>query len=167
MIGTLIFVAIVGTLVGFLSFKFARAYAVSVIAAWGGIAIFVTVIKLVGLRGTAYSITGAIIGAVLGFVLGKKYNTLVRSIGTAIIGAYFTTRGLGTFIGGYPNETDFVNNVGNGKLTYNTAIIGYVACMITLAVVGSIVQVRLYGAENAKSADEFNEEDESKRCGCF
>ena len=166
-VGIMVVALIFGLVAGWAAFKFAKAWAVSLLAAWAGIAIFVPLSKLAGLRGTYFTVGAAVIGAGLGFFIGKKYNKLVRSVGTAIVGSFLTTRSLGTYIGGYPNETDLVNGATKGEVTYDPAIIGYVVGMIVLAIVGAIVQMKLFKDEDKNPEDEFENEDEAKKCGCF
>ncbi len=99
-VGIMVVALLLGVVAGWLAFKFARAWAVSLLAAWAGIAILVPVSKLLGLTKTYYTIGAAVIGACIGFYLGKRYNKFVRSVGTAIVGSFLTVRSLGTYIGG-------------------------------------------------------------------
>ena len=140
-IGLMIITLIVGLVAGWVAFKFARAWAVSLLAAWAGIAIFVPLSKVVGLTKTYFTVAAAVIGACLGFYVGKRYNKLVRSVGTAIVGSFLTVRSLGSVIGNYPNENDLI---AKGKVTYDPVIIGYLVAMIALAMVGSYVQMRFF-----------------------
>jgi hypothetical protein len=162
-IGTLFVSALFGGLFSFLAFKFMKNWAIAVIAAWGGIAVFVPLSKVAGLHGTAASLGVAVVGAGLGFYIGKKFNVYVRSIGTAVIGSFLFTRGAGSIIGGYPNETQIATNAAGGKFTYDPAILGYAACMIVLAIGGSVFQIRQNG--DVPTDDEmFANEDEAKKC---
>lgn len=161
-IGTLLISAIIASLFSFLAFKFLKNWAIAVIAAWGGIAIFVPLSKVAGLHGSIASIGAAILGAVIGFYIGKKFNVYVRSIGTAIIGSFLFTRGVGSIVGGYPNETQIISDSVGGKFTYNKAILGYAALNIVMAIAGSIVQIR---TNTPVSEDEmFANEEEGKTC---
>lgn len=164
--GTLAFAFLVGLLFSWVAYKFAKNWAIAIIAAWGGIAICVPLSKVAGLHGTAFSLGAAIIGAILGFYVGRKFNMYVRSIGTAVIGSFLATRGLGSFLGGYPNETDIINNTASGKFEYNPAILGYAACMVALAVIGSIVQIRMNRGRTHDDDEMFAQEDEAQRKCC-
>ena len=113
-VGVMVIALILGLVGGYLAFKFAKAWAVSVLAAWAGIAIFVPLTKVLGLTKSYYTIAGAVVGAGLGFYIGKRYNKFVRSAGTAIVGSFLTVRSLGSYIGGYPNETDLVDGATKG-----------------------------------------------------
>lgn len=139
-IATLVCCAIIALIFSWLAYKFLKNWAIAIVAAWCGIAIFLPLSKVVGLKGEDVQIGAAVLGALLGFFLGKKFNMYVRSIGTAIIGAFLATRGLGSFLGNYPSERDIIDNTTQGK--YNPIILGYVAFMIALAVIGSVVQIK-------------------------
>jgi uncharacterized membrane protein YqgA involved in biofilm formation len=159
--GGLIAVVIISFIIGlvgaYLSFKFAKNWAIAVIAAWGGIAICMPLTKVVGIHGSWAPYASAIFGAVVGFYLGKKFNVYVRSIGTSIIGAFLATRGLGSLIGNYPSESKLVS----GDFSYDPVILGYAACMVTLAIVGSIVQIRM-NRDRPADDEMFANEDEAK-----
>merc|ERR1711924_502295 len=118
--------------------------------------------------GNVYVIGAAVVGAALGFYLGKTFNRYVRSIGTAVIGAFLATRGLGSILGNYPNETDFINDTADGKFHYNPYIIGYISFMIILAVAGSIVQIKFDTGkkDDNEEEDAFANEKENQRCCC-
>jgi hypothetical protein len=162
LIGVVVVCAILALLFSFLAYKFLKSWAIAIIAAWCGVAVFVPLSKVIGLKGTGISIGAAITGAVVGFYIGKKFNVYVRSIGTAIIGAFLSSRGLGTFIGNYPSETDIINNTSKGK--YNPVILGYVAFMICLAIIGSIFQIKTNKDKKSEDDEVFENEDEAKRC---
>ena len=168
-VGIMIVALLAGILAGWLAFKFAKAWAVSLLAAWAGIAVFVPLTKVLGLTKTYFTIGGAVIGACIGFYVGKRFNKEVRSVGTAIVGSFLTVRSLGSYIGGYPNETDLVDGATKGQVTYDPAIIGYIAGMIVLAIIGTIVQMKFFKEEVAEGdkENEFSNEEESKRCGCL
>lgn len=163
LIGVLVVAFIIGLAVSYLAYKFAKNWAIAIIAAWGGIAVFVPVSKVIGLHGTWPSIGAAVLGAALGFYVGKRFNVYVRSIGTSVIGAFLATRGLGSLIGNYPSETEFINNAGDGKISYDPIILGYAACMVVLAIVGSIVQIKM-NRDRPADDEMFENEDESKGC---
>lgn len=168
LIGLLVFTSLVGGAVGYFSYKFGKAWAVSVLAAWAGIAIGVTLVKLFGVKGSKAPVVAAMLGAATGFYLGKKLNRLIRSFGTALIGSFLMVRGIGAYVGNYPSETDFVNDVKDGgSVTYNKAIIGYFGGMIALTIAGSLVQLRLFRDEETDKEDMFAGEDEGRKCGCF
>ena len=99
-VGLMLVTLAVGLIAGWVAFKFARAWAVSLLAAWAGIAVFVQLSKVAGLTKTYFTFAAVVIGAYLGFYVGKKYIKLVRSVGTAIVGSFLTVRSLGSYIGG-------------------------------------------------------------------
>jgi len=168
LIGLLVFTTLVGGAVGYFAYKFGKAWAVSVLAAWAGIAIGVTLVKLLGIKGTKAPVVAAMLGAASGFYFGKKFNRFIRSVGTALIGSFLLVRGIGAYAGNYPSETNFVNDVKDGgSLTYNKAIIGYFGGMVVLTIAGSLVQLRLFRDEETDKEDMFAGEDEGRKCGCF
>lgn len=54
-------------------YSFAKTWAVSLISAWGGLAISLVLIKLSGLSIASLVLLGGIIGAYAGAYYGKKY----------------------------------------------------------------------------------------------
>lgn len=103
-IATLVLCGVLAFVFSWLAHKFLKSWAIAIVAAWCGIAIFLPLSKVLGLKGDGVQIGAALLGAIVGFYLGKRFNMHVRSIGTAIIGAFLATRGLGSFLGNYPSE---------------------------------------------------------------
>ena len=156
-----------GGLVSYGTYKFAKAWTVTILGAWAGIAIFLTIAKLANLNKPSESILAAVLGALLGGYVGKKLNRLIRSVGTALIGAYITTRGVGCYAGGYPSETDFAGNIKDGDFQVENNIWYYFGGMLGLFVIGTIVQLYLFRDEGKDEEDFMATEDESRKCGCF
>jgi len=64
----------------------------------------------------------------------------------------------------YAGNIDIPNNADVKKVP--TAFWAYLAGWVVLFVSGSVVQKKLFAAEDEKE-DAFADEDEGKRCGCF
>jgi len=167
LIGVLAFCSVVGLGAGWVAYKSGRSWAVPLLGGWVGIAVGMSVIRVVGVQKNLPTVAAAVIGAVAGFFLGHKLNRLIRSVGTAIIGSYLLIRGIGSYAGNYPSMTDFADSASEGDVPYNTAILAYFGGNIVLAIVGSIVQLRIFRDENIDKEDEFAGEDEGRKCGCF
>jgi hypothetical protein len=165
-IGVLVFTTLVGIVAAIFAHKLAKNWAVSIIAAWAGIAIGITLIKVFGVENTMVSLVTAILFAVLGFYLGKKLNKFVKTAGTAIIGSFLLVRGVGSYLGGYPGMS-FGEDVQGGNVEWTPAILGYVGGTIVLAIVGSIVQNRLFKDLDTDSNDYMENDKEAGKCGCF
>lgn len=163
-IGMLVGCFLLGAIGSYFAFRFANKWAIPVIAAWGGVAVFLPLSKLVGLHGTWVPIVFAILGAGTGFYLGLKSEFYVKRIGTSMIGAFLFTRGLGSIVGGYPSESKFASDAANGKFHYNTAILGYVACMIVLTIAGSVFQIRHYRQNQGDDGFSGEEEENQGKC---
>lgn len=158
---------VLGGLVSYGTYKFAKAWTVTILGAWAGMVIFLTLSKLAGLNKSSEAILAAVLGAFVGGYVGKKLNRLVRSVGTALIGAYITTRGVGAYAGGYPSETEFVGNVQEKDFHFENNIWYYFGGMLALFVIGTIVQLYLFRDEGKDEEDFMATEDESRKCGCF
>lgn len=157
--------ALIGLAVAFFTYKFTKAWAIPLVAAVAGGMLGLVFFKLVGVKNGYVTILGAVLGAIGGGFLGKKFNSLVRIVGTAFIGSWFIIRGIGMYAGGYPSETDVIKN----GVHANTggAFWYYFAGLIVLVIVGSAVQFRLFRDEGKDEEDAFAGEDEGRTCGCF
>ena len=66
-------------------------------------------------------------------------------ISTAFIGSYFVMRGISAFAGGFPPAFQLIEQVKAGVLVnINPTFYGYLAGMVVLAVIGAVVQFKLY-----------------------
>ena len=110
LVGVLFVCSIIGMVAGYFAYKSGQKFAVPLLGAWVGIAVGLSLIRVVGVNSKAASAGVAIVGAFAGAFLGHKLNRLIRSLGTAIIGSYLLIRGIATYAGGYPSMTDFVDS---------------------------------------------------------
>ena len=66
-------------------------------------------------------------------------------ISTAFIGSYFVMRGISAFAGGFPPAFQLIEQVKAGVLVnIDPTFYGYLAGMVVLAVIGAVVQFKLY-----------------------
>lgn len=83
----------------------------------------------------------AIVFAILAFFF---FNQAVI-ISTAFIGSYFVMRGISAFAGGFPPAFQLIEQVKAGVLVnIDPTFYGYLAGMVVLAVIGAVVQFKLY-----------------------
>lgn len=158
----------IGGAVGYWSYKFSKKFAVSLIAAWCGIVLGVTLIKLAKLRFTGASVVGSILGGIAGFYIGLKTRRLVKSVGTALIGSFLFVRGIGAYAGGYPSETDLRTATAD-PTGVNNAIVAYFGGFVVMTIGCSVFQLWYFRDDEKETEDEdaFANEDEGRTCGCF
>lgn len=165
----LLICVVIGGVLGYLSKKFAKAWATTLLATWVGFVAMSLLVKIAGIYNN-YAVLGlSILGAVAGGFLGKKLDKHIKSFGTAFIGAYLLIRGIGTFAGGYPSESELAKQAQDGEVAkYNPMVWAYFAGFIFFAVAGAFVQLKYLKAEEEdKKEDAFENEDEAKVCGCL
>jgi len=93
----------------YLAYKFAKEFAVPIIAGGGGAFGFKLISNIAGLRNEYAAIAVMVVGAAAGVALGWKFNKWVKTIGTAFLGAYVFIRGTGYVFGGFPEAGDVKN----------------------------------------------------------
>lgn len=75
-------------------------------------------------------------GSAIGACVASYYLRTFVIVGiTALIGSYFTIRGISLFAGGFPNEITLYQSITHGTATYDVAFIGY---LVGIAVLGGI-----------------------------
>jgi len=104
------------------------------------------------------------LGLVGGFVLGMKLNNPVKTFGTAFVGAFFVVRGLATFLGGWPGDSDAAKHA---LKHHSKKIFLYLGVFVVLFVGGALVQLRTVRDDDVDKDDEFATQDEARTCGCF
>jgi len=171
LIGLLVVASLIGAGIGYWSYKFSKVWAVSLIAAFCGIVLGVTLVRLAKVHSSYATAAGAILGAIAGFYLGMKTRRFVKSVGTSLIGSFLFVRGIGTYAGGYPSETDFVDDLKDGgEVEVNNYIVAYFGGLVVMTIGTSIFQLWYFrDDDDVKGEDEdaFANEDENRRCGCF
>lgn len=61
-------------------------------------------------------------------------------ISTALIGSYFTIRGIGLYVGNFPNEYEVLNQIETGQISMIAPVFyAYLAGIIVMTIVASIV----------------------------
>jgi len=63
-------------------------------------------------------------------------ESTILCCGTALIGATLIVHGIGMYVGGFPGL------ISVDKYVWSTSLIGYIAGLVVLAILGSIVQMR-------------------------
>lgn len=158
--GVLFLCVLVGALVTFLTYKITIKAAVPVLAGICGIMGAWALYRLTGIHKPVVRILFLVGGFGLGSFFGHKLQRHIKTIGTAFIGSNIIISGVSMYAG----NIDVPNNADVKKVP--TAFWGYLIGWIVLFVSGSLVQKKLFAAEDDKE-DAFADEDEAKRCGCF
>ena len=150
-LGIAIGIAIVGIIVGgvasYYLTKFANKFAVPIIA-FGTAAIAVFMLTKPIIRHNTL-VQSAIVLIAAGFAawFSNRVQRYIKTIGTAIIGAFLLARGVGEYVGGFPKLLDKVATDGldpdevNVEDTAKPAL-AYLAAIIVLSVGGSFVQFK-------------------------
>ena len=139
---------IVGVVVSKLTWKFIEEYLMSIVAAFGCVSGLLLVCGAFHLD-NKYAKAGVIFfGIGFGAWVGKKLGKVVRTTGTAFIGAFMTTRGISLFVGGWPGDSDALKN----QIHHSKKIWIYLATFVVLFVAGNIYQLKKYRAEYEEEA---------------
>ena len=151
-----------GVAAGYYSYKFAKDYAVALLAGWCGGALMALILTpITALQGQVKVIL--IFVAVLLSIRGaQKVNRYIKSVGTAFIGAFLMMYGLGQELGGFPpifssaKDFDFQQGSVNGlTLSY----VGYLVGFVVFTCFGGYVQLKYIvdTDEHTDDDDVFNQ----------
>ena len=160
---------IVGAAVAYWSLNFANKYAASLLAGWCGGALVALILSPTGLDGKI-KLVCIIVAAIVSIYYARKVNKHIKSIGTAIIGAFFIMHGLGQYLGGFPSILNSASDLEiNGKtiddVTNNVSAsyLLYLLGFIFFACIGSYVQMKFVAHDDyelfADSNDMMNPKD--------
>ena len=138
--GVIFVCALIGGALSYGTFKFTKAYTVQILAGVAGAVIFVMLGKMAKLHKAYFTYIFAIIGAAVGVFLGTKFNKVVKSGATALIGSYLMVWGVGQYAPGYPGNLNIKTVAKNPNA--NMEAIGYLAGFVILAIAGFIIQMR-------------------------
>jgi hypothetical protein len=140
---------------------------------FGGLVGFTMLAKVAGLKTPAAPII-EFCGCVLGVYLGRKYEKIVETVGTSLIGAAMVVRGIGCYAPGFPN---IVMSDVNTDMKVDNYMIAYFAGFVVLFIFGTVWQLKHARKvedddfnrmkENGEPTDAFANEDEGKKCGCL
>ena len=140
---TFVVAGIIGLFVGFILQKMLHIGA-AILGAIGGFFIGVAFYNIVFFSFksqfllTSCSILGSLIMAVLSF---RQYDNIVI-FGTGFIGSYTFTRGISFFIGNFPNEMVFFQNLIEGNVSATWETYFYLAVFVILFGLGVAYQRR-------------------------
>jgi len=140
---------------GYISFHcygFAKTWAVSLIAAWGGLAFALTVAKMVGIQMASLVMLTAVAGSAAGAYFGKKYNILVRCVCTAALGSYLAVKGLNAYYGGIP-ENLMSGSADVTEIELDWRFYVYIITALALFINGNYYQLRTM---KTKRDDDYN-----------
>tara|TARA_B110001450_G_C17618465_1_gene480214 strand:+ start:348 stop:1511 length:1164 start_codon:yes stop_codon:yes gene_type:complete len=161
----LILALALGVAAAYFSYKLTTKFAIPIVAGAGGAFGFKLITNVAGIRNEYAALAIMIVGIAVGVFLGMKLNFYVKTIGTAFLGSYMFTRGLGYVFGGFPEVGDVkkLHEIkGHDKILY------YFLGFIALFIAGSVVQYKLFHVEGEEKDDTFvGEDDGEKKCGCF
>lgn len=159
MIAFLFLCSVAAGYISYQCYSFAKTWAVSLISAWGGLALGLILIKLTFIQNATLTLAAGSASAVAGAIFGKKLNLLVRSCGTALFGSYLIIKGVNEYLGGLPLGMLSGEQLISGELDYPVYL--YLAGFIGLVVQGWKFQMK---SMKAKSDDDYKYEQEEGCC---
>lgn len=150
--GSLVASMLVGGGAAFVSFKFAKEWAVPLLAAWGGLVLGLIAAEVAGVTGGTAPLLMGVAGAVICGYLGRKMNRMVRSVGTAFVGSFLIARGVACYVGGYPSEMQLPES---GPSKANMGLWMYLGGVVVGTLVGTLVQLYIFRDEGKDEDDNF------------
>lgn len=96
--GVALVACVCGVFAAIFTYKFAKEWSVSLLAAWGGIVLAVIIANIANLNNATATIALAVVCAIAAGYVGKKMNKLVRTAGTAFVGAGLVMKGVSLYI---------------------------------------------------------------------
>lgn len=136
LIGTLIFGIILGVVAAFLLAKFAKHYAVPLLAGWTGATITFMVLAPTRLS-SILKVVIMLVAVGLFVYFGRKFNRQIKAFGTAIIGSGMLMYGIGTFAGGFPDLFQATDQKIEGFNDVNASYLGYFFGFVASSAVGT------------------------------
>jgi len=146
LIGAIVVCAIIGAAIAYCVYEFGKGWFIPILGAWGGIVLVVFLMKLGGIQNSNLELVGAVVGAIGGGYLGKTFNKTVKYTVTAVVGAFFIVRGLGVYLGGFPQDFSSkaaMKKIANSALKknkYSYYIWAYALGFIVLTICGTMAQ---------------------------
>jgi len=137
LIGTLIFGIILGFIAAFFLAKFAKHYAVPLLAGWTGATITFMVLAPTSLS-SILKLVIMLVAVVLSVYFGRKFNRQIKAFGTAIIGSGMLMYGIGTFAGGFPDLFQATEKKIEGFNDVNASYLGYFFGFLASSAVGTV-----------------------------
>jgi hypothetical protein len=165
-VGSIIASVLIGVVVSYLTYKFSKAWAVALIAAFGGFVLAALIIGLAGITNPVVEIALVVIGAAAGLLVGKKFNSFVRAVGTSLIGSFMIVRGIGMYAGGYPSEISVINKAQAGNFNFKSSIWAYFGGFVVLTIGCSLFQYHRHKEEHEKNDDDFMTGDDAEEGNC-
>lgn len=139
--------AILGIIAGFLGVKFPRV-GTGFLTGLTGFFVAILLMQTFQLRNNIAFWIIASASFVLPFGFAFIMSNYIIIISTAILGGYFTIRGISAFAGNFPNEFTIVQELQNGALeSLPWQFYLYLVGMIGVAAIGAFIQIRKYKAE--------------------
>ncbi len=100
--------------------------------------------------------------SILGAWLSGKYRDEIMIYGTAFIGAYALIRGVGFFIGNFPNETLLIQEIAQGlQPTLDYYFYGYLVAIIIFTIIGAKYQIKVRDEDDMEDAYKKVTDDET------
>jgi len=96
-----------GILLGAVAAHFAWAFikngwAVSIMAGFAAVVLVLMLCGVADVQNFYVKIVSIVVGLIVGAYIGKKLQKIIKTFGTAFIGAFLTVRGASFFLGGWP-----------------------------------------------------------------
>lgn len=164
--GCLVVSMIAGGGVAFITYRFAKEWAVALLAAWGGLVLGLIAAEVAGVTGGTAPLLMGVAGAVICGYLGRNMKRMVQAIGTAFVGSFFIARGVACYAGGYPSEMALPEAGSAIDIKKNMGMWMYLGGVVVGTIVGTLVQLYVF-RDLEKDDDDYMNDDEGRVCGCF
>jgi hypothetical protein len=141
--------------------NFAEQYAASIIAGACGFAIAFMMLSNSKMSDDMVHLVSGIAALICAY-FGRLYNKYIKSVGTALIGAFFTSQGIGYYAGGFPsffNSFEIEGRSINLKdLDVSPKFLLYFCMIVVFTALGSFVQLKYIAPEDEEEDDMMKQE---------
>lgn len=141
--------------VGALLVKF-RKYGIGIFAGWGGVMVGFIVTTTFAVRNVYAYYAILVAGAIAFFFIAVKVEKTFVILLTAFIGAYASVRGISLYVGGFPSETEFHDELEAGVVTWDTmpkTYYAYLGGIVVLFIISAVYQLKSNKSREKKRAE--------------
>lgn len=147
---------ILGIVIAVFTYKFTQKLAIPIVSAMAGGFLFVIIYNVTSIQNYWALLGFLVLGGIVGLFIGFKVQYAVKTVGTALMGAFIFIYGVQSYGASVIKD--------NGEYNNNVAL-AYAGGLIVVWIAGAVVQWKMF--RETEEEDAFKDEDEAKCCGCF